>query len=522
VTDLLAAERIERVSVDVVDDGREFFAPVDADVIDGLLARYRVERAKVERVAAVVNSPEYSGAVAYFLAGARDDFRAHSMPNVESLFAVGNAIFALNSRYWGDALSLTDVYDCMPQARRDYWNAQLQGKASLANSHSGEPIPPLPDFEEDTVRNTLGDLLRQRATFFAERVDGIFRGLSGEHVTNSPAAFGKRMIIGYMLSYGSIRHERAGLINDLRCVIAKFMGRDEPKHNASEVLVREMYRCTGQWVSIDGGTLRIRVYKKGTAHLEVHPDMAWRLNQVLASLYPMAIPAEHRAQPRKATKTFLMMGRPLPFATLELLASGLRSSGARNRAATAFAFDYGAKEFRAAYSDACSVLAALGGTPGKDGGFAFDYPIEDVLRAVIISGCLPDQKAHQFYPTPQRLARMAAELAAIGDEDLVLEPSAGQGNLAEYLPKDRTTCVEISPLHCAVLKPPFADGRAKAHVEHAASLVKPGGRLVAILPASARGKEWIGNGWSYSWSTVLEREFAGTSTAVVILRAVRS
>jgi hypothetical protein len=551
VTAVMAPERTEVADVDLVDD-REFFAPVSSDVIDGLLGQYQDMRARIEQIAQAVNSPSMAGAVQFFVDGNSEPDRRYSSYTVEKLFEPAGAIANLNSTYWGRALALTDVYDCMPQARRDEWNKQLQNPQGVKKGDKyakAWDVQPLPDFEEATVRDTLGDLLRMRSKFFAERVDGIFRGLSGTHVTNSPAGFGKRMIIDYMLSYGSIRHERAGLINDLRCVIAKFMGRDEPKHSTASVLISEMYRRTGQWVSIDGGTLRIRVYKKGTAHLEVHPDMAWRLNQVLANLYPLAIPAEHRARPKKQAKDFLMMGRPLPFATLDLLAEGLNSYGSRNRPATAFVFGYKAKEQPAAFKDACAVLAALGGTADKDGGYEFGYPVEPVLREVIITGCLPDQVAHQFYPTPEKLARICAELAEIGDTDTVLEPSAGQGDLAAFLPKDRTTCVEISPLHCAVLKakgfeavqadflkwaetgpkfdavvmnPPFSEGRARAHVERAAELVKPGGRLVAILPASAKGKDWLGLGWACEWSPVYEREFAGTSVAVVILKARRA
>jgi hypothetical protein len=551
--DLASIERTERAEVDLADDAAQFFAPMASDVIDALVSAYRNMRAHMDRVHAMVLADESRGAVQYFLEGNSTSDRHHSALQVEAMFELAPAIGALNARYWRDALAMTDVYDCMPQARRNEWNEQLRNPLGVkkGDKYAKEwETPPLPDFEETTVRDTLGDLLRMRSKFFAERVDGIFRGLSGEHVTNSPAAFGKRMIIGYMLSYGSIRHERAGLINDLRCVIAKFMGRDEPKHNASDTLISELYRRTGKWVSIDGGTLRIRVYKKGTAHLEVHPDIAWRLNQVLASLYPLAIPAEHRARPKKAAKDFLMMGRPLPFATLELLAAGLRSYGARDRAATAFAFDRSATEHKAAFKDACAVLAALGGTPGKGLDWDFDYPIEPVLREVIITGCLPDQKAHQFYPTPEKLARICTDLAEIGDTDTVLEPSAGQGDLAMFLPKDRTVCVEISPLHCAVLKakgfaalyadfiewsrataarfdcivmnPPFSEGRACAHVEAAGALVKRAGRLVAILPASARGKDWLGAGWTCEWSGIYEREFAGTGAAVVILKAVRA
>lgn len=544
---------IERADTELVDDSAQFFAPTDSDVIDSLLGRYQAELVKVEKVGHVLNSAEYAGAVGYFLSGASDYMRQHSSMNVAGLFDVDNAIFAMNSRYWSEALALTDVYDCMPQARRDYWNAQLQGKTRLdTSSHSfeAEAIPKLPNFEESTVRNTLNELLRQRSTFFAERVDGIFRGLSGHHVTNAPEAFGKRMIIEYMLSYGMIRHEKAGLINDLRCVIAKFTGRGEPKYNSSDVLVAELYRTTGQWVTVDGGTLRIRVYKKGTAHLEVHPDIAWRLNMVLSSLYPLAIPAEFRAKPKKKTKDFLMMGRPLPFATIEILATAVRT-----RTGTApermISFHHAAKEQKAAYLDACKVLEALGGTPNDANGYDFDYPVRSVLAEVVLTGCLPDQKAHQFYPTPAGLAQRVVDLADIGPDDTCLEPSAGQGGLADLMPKDRTTCVEISPLHCAVLRakgftveegdfvtyadhaypnqqkfdvvvmnPPFSEGRAKLHLEYATTMVKDGGRLVAVLPAGMAKTHLPG--FDVECHGPYANEFPGVSVSVVILVAVRT
>lgn len=543
-------ETIDRADVELVDDSAQFFAPVSSDLISTLLGRYQAERAKVERIASVILTDEYRGAVGYFLSGNSDPNKSHTWSRVEDMFDVKGAVFALNARYWSDTLSLTDVYECMPQARRDYWNAQIRGERQIGNSYNAEKIPRLPDFEEETVRTTMANLLRDRALYLAERVDGIFRGLSSNHVTNVPEGFSKRMIMEYMLSYGSIRHEKAGLIHDLRSVVAKFMGRDAPRYNASDVLLRDLYQKTGEWVSIDGGTLRIRVYKKGTAHLEVHPEMAWRLNQVLAQLYPLAIPAEFRTKPKKKAKEFQMMGRPLPFATLELLAEGVRTAS-RDCDPLVFSFNYNAPEQKLAYAEACGVLEALGGTPGEARYYHFDYAIAEVLNQVIITGCLPDQKAHQFYPTPEKLAKIAVALADIGPDTQCLEPSAGQGGIADYLPKDRTTCVEISPLHCAVLRakgfktvecdfiiyadmepfkaefdavvmnPPFSEGRAKLHVEYASNKVKPGGRLVAILPASMKDKKFLAGNWTISYTPVYEREFAGTSAAVVILKAVR-
>lgn len=84
-----------------------------------------------------------------------------------------------------------------------------------------------------------------------------------------------------------------------------------------------MAKATGEWHVVDGGALRIRVYKKGTAHLEVHPDMAWRLNHALAHLYPLAIPAQHRQRPARRAKDFPLMQRLLPFEVLDLIVRSL-------------------------------------------------------------------------------------------------------------------------------------------------------------------------------------------------------
>lgn len=526
----------------------EFFAPCSTDLIDGLIAQYRGMRTRIEQIGAMVTG-ETAGAMSYFLEGNQDRANRCGSPSVERLFDVKGALAALNSAYWSKAMQLTDVLDYMPQARREEWRKSI----------SEQSCPP---FEESTVRDTLLDLLNKRGQFLAERVDGIFRNLSGEHVTNSPAAFGKRMILaGITNSYYCT--ERVGYINDLRAVIAKFMGRDDPKWNASAEIVSAARHRHGEWVTIDGGALRLRCYLKGTAHLEVHPDIAWRLNQILASLYPRAIPPEFRTKPKKAHKEFQMIGRPLPFAVISALtdlepATRLekntgpdhwRCEYTRIKIANSVQFRYSCDHDKAVRAEAERVLAYIGGvkvTNDRGGSFyQFDYDPSDVLTEIVCSGCIPDQKAHQFYPTPDLVAKVAVEMAQIGETDTVLEPSAGQGDLAGLLPSDQTTCVEISPLHCAILKargfntieadflkwaatapqfdrvvmnPPFSEGRALAHVEAASTLVKRGGRLVAILPASFKGKDVL-PGWAVEWSRVFDNEFAGTSVSVVILLA---
>lgn len=270
----------EDLQVLVDDAPGEFFAPAPSDLVDTLLAEYRASLERIHAIAQLMQDAGNRGAIGYFLEGNGGSERRYQ-PALDSLFQLDGAVAKLNATYWQKALQLTDVYEYMPQARRDEWNKALVEMST-------------PAFEEESVRSTLRDLLAKRTQFFAERIDGVFRGLSGEHVTNRPEGFSKRMILSYVLSYGTVNHSKAGLIADLRSVIAKFMGRDEPRHATASALLAQMRQATGEWHTVDGGALRIRVYKKGTAHLEVHPDMAWRLNQVLAHLYPLAIPAEHR------------------------------------------------------------------------------------------------------------------------------------------------------------------------------------------------------------------------------------
>jgi len=548
---------------EIVEDVAEFFAPMSSDLVDSLIGEYDAARKRLEHMASAVSSEACRGVLHYFVEGNVRDERYTLPKTVSELFGLEGAVAHLNADFWSRALRLTDVLDYMPQKRRDEWFEQIKNPLGRKNNrHTSEAeLPPLPEFEEDSVRATLSGLLASRAQFFAERVDGIFRSLSREHVTNCPQGFNKRMILLRAISsYGTVDHSTAGVINDLRCVIAKFMGRDEPKYGATDALITAARQDNGQWMGVDGNAMRIRIYNGvGTAHLEVHPDMAWRLNAVLASMYPAAIPAEFRTKPKRAKKIkdFELFDKPLPFAVVELLA---RMEPAKRKKEVQFRdywdpiprtrkFGYGEKD-KAALAQAEKALEAIGAVRDKEGNtefWRFDYEPGQVLNEIVCSGCIPDQKSHQFYPTPATVAEAAIELAAVDATPGMnwLEPSAGLGGLADLMPQDDTTCVEISELHCQILKakgyvvfeadflkwgpaigkydrivmnPPYSEGRWQAHLQHAATMIKPDGRLVAILPSSAKGKNLL-PGLTHEWSPVYSNEFAGTSVSVVILAA---
>lgn len=528
----------------VDDDAPEFFAPADTDMLDGLLGQYRHARAGVEEIAAFMASRLEGGAIDYFLDGNKDENRGrHSMGmSARQLFEQSGAIGALNSAYWSKALALTDVLDIMPQARRTEWHEQIRGKKC-------------PDFTEETVRATILTLLQQRAQFVAERVDGIFRALSGEHVTNAPEGFGRRMILaGVMTSYGTTNHTVCGVINDLRAVVAKFMGRGEPRYDSSQRIIQGLTQTYGEWASVDGGAMRVRLYKKGTAHLEVHPDMAWRLNCILAQLHPRAIPAAFRQKPKKRLKEFDLIKRPLPFGVLDALAGmeeafeQLPAGGRNGMWDKGFRRVPRTRVFKGAgqsVKEAGEILKSIGAV--EDGGrWVFDYEPAAVLREIVTSGCIPDQWAHQYYPTPERLAARLVELADIGPDDRVLEPSAGMGGLADLLPMGRTACIEVAALNAKVLEakghtvrcmdfmqmdqgekfdaivmnPPFSEGRWQAHLQHAAGMLAPGGRLSAILPSGAKTRAAdLLAGLTVTVHGQYDDAFPGASVSVVMVTA---
>lgn len=126
-----------------------------------------------------------------------------------------------------------------------------------------------------------------------------------------------------------------------------------------------------------------------------------------------------------------------------------------------------------------------------------------------------------FFPTPRPIVERMIDLAGDIAGKTVLEPSAGKGNIAEVLrqKKGKTSCVELNweladilrkkGFECVcldflehrppawfdfvVMNPPFERRQDVAHIRHAFTLLRPGGRLVAL--ASSTGAQslasWI-------------------------------
>lgn len=179
---------------------------------------------------------------------------------------------------------------------------------------------------------------------------------------------------------------------------------------------------------------------------------------------------------------------------------------------------------RKLYLETNKVLEILGGRwDRRASGHVFTEDPRLVLEEALLSGAVVDlDRENQFFETPREVAERLVAAADVRDGDLVLEPSAGKGAILHALPRRLlVTTVEIDPRHDAdllrvcerfgsasvncvdflddepmvpwshpggyhaiVMNPPFSGGRWARHVLHAFPLLRPGGRLAAVVPAS--------------------------------------
>ncbi|WP_121498146.1 DUF4942 domain-containing protein [Pseudomonas aeruginosa] len=505
------------------------------DMIDQLLGLYRQREQAIEATKQFIDSAFSHGVMNYFIEGARllygPEYR-YSIPNDTEA-----AKATLRAEFWLRLLNDAQIFEVMPIAKREQARSQF----------SGLDCPP---FDESTVRPTLENLLAARKTYFAERVDGIFFGLSRVHVSNSPAGFSKKMILANVYeSDGYVNTHKAGLISDLRGVVGRISGRGEPSEYATRKLLGNIYRKSiGKKVQIDGGAFTLVVYRKGTVHFEVAEEVAVELNSILATLYPTAIPSKFRTPSKvvKKTNSFDLKVQRLSMAVIDLLSSLER------RGDTYSSSIYTKSE--ECVEQTSQVLRDIGAavkiSADKYYLYAqFDFDADPVIDQLIYSGVVPEKAAYQWYPTRSEIGAKAAALLDARPGHNCCEPQAGTGDLAQYLPKDSTLCIELAQVRVKVLEakgyttvkadfldwavknssmrfdrilmnPPFSHGRAGAHLEAAASLLAADGRLVAILPASMINSTPL-DGFKHVWSEVFEDQFEGTSVRVAILTAER-
>lgn len=172
------------------------------------------------------------------------------------------------------------------------------------------------------------------------------------------------------------------------------------------------------------------------------------------------------------------------------------------------------------------VLDRIGGTWNKKvKAHVFDVDPTERLEVVINSGVLDPKVKTGYFPTPAVIVDRMIELADIGPNQLILEPSAGQGAIVdkiipllgdqlarlvicENLPENIQILIEKGygslgdffnyfklcnheniRFDRIVMNPPFERQNDISHVTAAYGLLAPGGILVTIMSAGVLFRE---------------------------------
>lgn len=169
---------------------------------------------------------------------------------------------------------------------------------------------------------------------------------------------------------------------------------------------------------------------------------------------------------------------------------------------------------RRLYDRTNKVLEAAGGKWNRKAkAHLFDGNAADAIEQIILTGEITIPQDFGYFPTPEPIVARLIELAEIEPGMTVLEPSAGQGNIAKAVANiTEVDCVELlqknveallsgefardvimsdflalvpSPTYDrVVMNPPFARQDDIRHVTHALRFLKDGGRLVSVMAAS--------------------------------------
>lgn len=166
---------------------------------------------------------------------------------------------------------------------------------------------------------------------------------------------------------------------------------------------------------------------------------------------------------------------------------------------------------RKTYLEVNKCLESIGGKWNrKEKGHLFEENPNDLLENLMISGEVIDvKKEFQFFETPKEMAELMIEMAELKDSDVILEPSAGQGAIANLIPNnERVHIIELNPKNYeklqynhsvlgdflevetkelydkVIMNPPFSKQQDVDHILHAFDCLKPGGILVSVVSES--------------------------------------
>ncbi len=182
----------------------------------------------------------------------------------------------------------------------------------------------------------------------------------------------------------------------------------------------------------------------------------------------------------------------------------------------------GDKDGRKLYLDVNAALESLGGKWNRKAkGHVFDGDPTDKIENAILTGEVTPPSKNGYFPTPAPIVEQLIDLAGVCPGDVVLEPSAGRGNISselvrqgakvyacELLQDNRAalTATDMPDIELfsepdfmklltairfdrVVMNPPFEKQADIDHVTRAFDLLKPGGKLASVMSIGVTFRE---------------------------------
>lgn len=476
---------------------KSFFKPINVKAFEALLYEYTMLKRSIEKFYDDFQATRNAIALGYLI----KSHKAKNNRNVDYKPDLNVAISMLDADYWKKALDEIDLFEQLPAEEKDKWDAHIDNLTC-------------PRFEEETVIATIQTLLSEREEFLIKRVAGIFRNLSPNHVTNCKNQFRKRIIF-------SSTKTNIEYLHDFRKVIAELNGElfNSYYFDTENLLDVALANHRGKWRYADGNKFKFRTYLKGTTHIELSPRLSLVMNEILALHYGLSLSNDIRENTKKAEldwkplpKSYVSVPHNVCCSLRKFILNEVRRTNGRYEIPYLWNSDY--KMNRDALD---TVLRAAGGI-SESAGTRYTFALDPrwILDEISTSGFVPSKVAAQFYPTPDPIAKRIHELAAPKKGESLLEPSVGTGSLlkpflhqglsitavdrealyADYIEEVvGGTVIEQDFLECAkfisdqdlvVMNPPFKGNQAIKHVTEAKKCLTKNGRLLAVVPNSAK------------------------------------
>lgn len=431
-----------------------------------------------------------------------------------------------NSRYG----LIYEHKEMITSLRRTHWHevfnrsnlSDIISSTEKKNIYKSLDAEELPDFSRDNIESTVKGWIENSYRLFSEKVNSVFERLSGDHVTNQPHGFTKRIIYKNLISYSwfpsrfnmyTFSDYGINVIHDLRTSIQVLYKLPISSRHDTELILKTINE-RNEFTSFDHGAFQVKVFKNGNAHIELHPHVAIMLNCELSKLFPNAIPSKHKTvtkEIKEYTFSYQHLSEQVKTKLREFIMYSTigREHGLTGKYQVIFKKSQWIERYVKEVLDFLDIKEIENGLL-----YECDFDPVEIIRHVIVNGMV-DYKSNQFYPTPKNIVDDIVLYVGDVTDKLMLEPSAGRGSISSRFKDFNIHCIDKEELNTVYLKqlhkkvvcndflfyevkkesdkydiivmnPPYNKKQWKTHVDHALSILKKDGVVYAVLPS---GKE---------------------------------